>query len=153
MSTSLVDHPIFASCNRRQRRQISMLGTRVNVREGSVIAREGRPAREFGLIVSGVATVSARGVPLGTVGPGQHFGAVSLLERRDRFGLSAATVIAASDLVVEVLSIPEFDTLLFVSPQAREHLTAEVKRRRSILESASVDHLAQVVEEEHILVA
>ena len=117
MSTSLVDHPIFISCSRRQRRQINSLGTRVNVRERSVLAREGRIAQEFGLIVSGVATVSAEGIPLGTIGPGQHYGAVSLIERGDRFCLSAATVIAASDMVIEALSIPEFDTLLCLAPR------------------------------------
>ena len=62
----------------------------------------------LGLIDSGEATVTKKGAVLGTMGPGDHFGEIALIDGGPR----TATVTAATDLVCYGLTFWEFRPLV-----------------------------------------
>ena len=62
----------------------------------------------FFIIASGEAKVSSKGVNLATLGPGEHFGEVALIDGGPR----SATVTAATDLVCYGLTFWEFRPLV-----------------------------------------
>ena len=69
---------------------------------------EGSGAAAFFIIDSGEATVSAKGLPINTLGPGDHFGEIALIDGGPR----SATVIAATSLVCYGLTFWEFRPLV-----------------------------------------
>jgi CRP-like cAMP-binding protein len=69
---------------------------------------EGSGGAAFFLIDSGQATVSSKGVHLATLGPGDYFGEIALIDGGPRM----ATVTAATDLVCYGLTFWEFRPLI-----------------------------------------
>jgi CRP-like cAMP-binding protein len=63
---------------------------------GTVVIREGEPADDFFIAVSGTFSVSVAGNPLPDMGPGDYFGEIGLLRGSPR----TATVIATTDAQV-----------------------------------------------------
>ncbi len=70
--------------------------------------REGSGAAAFFVIESGEATVTSKGVTINTLGPGDHFGEIALIDGGPR----SATVVAATDLVCHGLTFWEFRPLV-----------------------------------------
>ena len=63
-------------------RELDRLATHfddIRVGAGTVLARQGRPSQELCLIVEGEATLSARGEPIGTLGPADVVGEPTIL--------------------------------------------------------------------------
>jgi CRP-like cAMP-binding protein len=69
---------------------------------------EGSGGAAFFFIDSGEATVSCKGVQLATLGPGDYFGEIALIDGGPR----SATVTAATDLVCYGLTFWEFRPLV-----------------------------------------
>ena len=69
---------------------------------------EGSGAAAFFIIDTGEATVSSKGVQLNTLGPGDHFGDIALIDGGPR----SATVVATTDLVCYGLTFWEFRPLV-----------------------------------------
>jgi CRP-like cAMP-binding protein len=69
---------------------------------------EGTGAAAFFLIEAGEATVTGKGVHLATLGPGQCFGEIALIDGGPR----TATVTAATDMVCYGLTFWEFRPLI-----------------------------------------
>ena len=98
-ATLLSTVPLFADLSKRHLRQLSKLASETNVRSGGYIVQAGQPGRAFYVILEGRAKV-VRGVgPSGrrvaTLGPGDFFGELALLDGGPR----TASVIAEDDLV------------------------------------------------------
>jgi CRP/FNR family cyclic AMP-dependent transcriptional regulator len=104
--------PLFSLCNTKELREVTRLGTRVQVAAGTVMAREGSSGREMLIVLSGTATCRARGRRLARFGPGDFFGEISLIDRGPR----SATVEADSDMELLVLDSLEFRQLVLASP-------------------------------------
>ena len=97
----------------------------LDVAAGSVLAQEGHLGKEFVVIVSGSATISREGKELATIGAGDYFGEIALLDGIAR----TATVTAAEDSTLEVLDRRAFKTLLDEFPaMARTMLTGLTHR-------------------------
>ena len=92
---------------------------------GKAVAEQGTVGREFIVIVSGTATVQRDGLDIATLGAGDYFGEIALIAH----GRRTATVIAATDLVVDAFSRAEFDQLLEASPELAPRIYAEATRR------------------------
>ena len=115
-ASRLTDLPLFASCDRQERRMLDRLGTRLRRPPGSVLAFDGRPARQVIVILEGVATARYLDGEV-QLGAGEIIGAAEVIGRRPH----AATIVADTPVVVEALSIREFQTLLAtVAPLATE---------------------------------
>jgi len=94
--------------DRRQTEQIARLLKERHFAKGETVIVEGSGAAAFFIIDSGEATVSAKGVQLNSLGPGDHFGEIALIDGGPR----SATVTAASDLVCYGLTFWEFRPLV-----------------------------------------
>jgi len=103
---------LFAGCTHRQLTRIDGLSTRVDTDPGWVLIREGAKAKEFYVILDGQATVSVDGRALHTLGSGQSFGEIGLLDP----GVRLATVTAATAMTVLVFGSAEFRGMLEVAP-------------------------------------
>ncbi len=98
----------FADMDRRQTEQIARLLKERRFAKGETVIREGSGAAAFFVIESGEATVTSKGVTINTLGPGDHFGEIALIDGGPR----SATVVAATDLVCHGLTFWEFRPLV-----------------------------------------
>jgi CRP-like cAMP-binding protein len=103
---------LFQGCDRKELQQIASLATEVEVSSGKVLAKEGQPGREFYVILDGKASVSIGGREVTTLGPGDFFGEMALLDQGPR----VATVTAVEPMEVAVLDPREFSTLIEEHP-------------------------------------
>src|SRR6516164_9261130 len=99
---------LFADLDRRQAEQIARLLKLRVFSKGDIVIMEGSGAAAFFLIDSGEATVSSKGVQLASLGPGDYFGEIALIDGGPR----SATVTAATDLVCYGLTFWEFRPLV-----------------------------------------
>ena len=99
---------LFAGMDRRQSEQIARLLKERRFAKGETVIMEGSGGAAFFIIASGEANVSSKGVNLATLGPGEHFGEVALIDGGPRM----ATVTATTDLVCYGLTFWEFRPLV-----------------------------------------
>jgi ATP-binding cassette subfamily B protein len=98
---------------------------------GDVIVAEGDEADAFYVIISGSARALRRGdrgeeVSLGSLGPGDTFGEIALLEDGDR----TATVRASGDVEALKLDKGIFRAVVQVNPEIKEHFERHLERVR-----------------------
>jgi CRP/FNR family cyclic AMP-dependent transcriptional regulator len=106
--------PLFSSCSQKELRQVSRRMTAIEVPAGTVLASEGKLGAEFVVIIAGRAQVTRGGKHLATLGPGDWFGEVALLDDRH---VRTASVVAETDMSVEVVDIRDFNALLDENPK------------------------------------
>ena len=99
---------LFADMDRRQVEQIARLLKERPFAKGETVIMEGTGGAAFFLIDSGQAAVSHKGVELATLGPGDYFGEIALIDGGPRM----ATVTAATDMVCYGLTFWEFRPLV-----------------------------------------
>ena len=107
-TTALQRVGLFADMDRRQAEQIGRLLKERRFAKGETVIVEGSGGAAVYLIASGQATVSHNGTAVTTLGPGDHFGEIALIDG----GTRSATVTAASDLVCYGLTFWEFRPLV-----------------------------------------
>jgi CRP-like cAMP-binding protein len=94
--------------DRRQAEQIARLLKERRFAKGETVIMEGSGGAAFFLIDSGEATVTRQGLHLATLGPGDYFGEIALIDGGPR----SATVSAATDLACYGLTFWEFRPLV-----------------------------------------
>jgi CRP-like cAMP-binding protein len=99
---------LFADMDRRQAEQIARLLKERPFKKGETVIMEGSGGAAFFLIDSGEAKVSSKGAHLATLGPGDYFGEIALIDGGPR----SATVTATTDLVCFGLTFWEFRPLV-----------------------------------------
>jgi hypothetical protein len=99
---------LFAGMDRRQAEQIARLLKERPFKKSETVIMEGTGGAAFFIIDSGQATVSSKGVEIATLGPGDYFGEVALIDGGPR----SATVTAATDLLCYGLTFWEFRPLV-----------------------------------------
>lgn len=116
---------LFSTCSTRDLRTIRRATEEVTVPAGRVLCEEGTVGREFFLIVDGQATVSRNGQRITTLGPGQYFGELALLDRRPR----SATVVSDTEMLLLVLGQRQFNGVLDAVPALAHKLLAAMATR------------------------
>ncbi|MGQ0844096.1 MAG: PEP/pyruvate-binding domain-containing protein [Sporichthyaceae bacterium] len=86
--------PLFSDLAEPDRKAVARLFTQRVFAAGETVAKEGSEAAAFYLIDAGTATVTVRGEFRRTLGPGDYFGEIALLDE----GVRSATVTAESEL-------------------------------------------------------
>src|SRR5204862_4028763 len=86
--------PLFSACTKGDLRRIASLADEVEVPRGTLLTRQGEPGRECFVIADGRARATMRGRRSASMGPGDFFGEMSLLDQGPR----SATVTAESDM-------------------------------------------------------
>ena len=99
---------LFADMDRRQAEQITRLLKERRFAKDETVIMEGSGGAAFFLIDSGEARVTRKGVELATLGPGDYFGEIALIDGGPR----SATVTAITDLVCYGLTFWEFRPLV-----------------------------------------
>jgi CRP/FNR family cyclic AMP-dependent transcriptional regulator len=124
---------LFSATGARGRSAIAKRAVEVDFHQGRRIARQGEVETGFFLIVTGSVSVVRDGAVIATLGPGQFFGELSLLDRRPRI----ATVVADEPTTCLALPSWEFQQLLETEPRIAAAVLKEVAGR---LRALSVDH-------------
>ena len=118
---------LFSGCTGSELRRIRSSLDEVEVPKGKVLVEEGRIGLEFFLIVDGKAVVTRNGRKVATLGPGDYFGELALLDRRPR----SASVVSETEMDLLVLSQRQFNGLLESVPTiSRKMLAAMANRLR-----------------------
>lgn len=118
---------LFSAFNKKELALIAKASDEVDVSAGKELVKEGSPGHEFFLILKGDASVRRNGRKVTTLGPGQYFGELALLDRGPR----NATVVADTPMQLLVLGQREFAGVLDEVPAlAHKMLTIMASRVR-----------------------
>jgi CRP/FNR family cyclic AMP-dependent transcriptional regulator len=126
--------PLFADCSKRDLQTIARVVRRIDHPSGTVVAREGDPGVGLFVILAGTADVTIGGKKKATLGPGDFFGEIALLDGGPR----TATVTATADM--EMLGLTEwvFRGLMQKQPGiALKTLQAMASRLRNATKAAT----------------
>ena len=93
--------------------------------DGHQLVREGAFAHEFFLIEDGEAAVLQDGERVATLGPGDFFGEIGLLETERR----TASVVATTPMEVIVMFQPEFEQMKKELPTVADQVRAAIRAR------------------------
>ena len=105
---SLKPVPLFAELDDDERAQVARLFKGRRFSAGETVVREGTGGAAFFVIDAGEATVIVGGEQRATLGPGDYFGEIVLIDEGSRL----ATVTAASDLVCQGITLWDFRPLV-----------------------------------------
>jgi CRP/FNR family transcriptional regulator, cyclic AMP receptor protein len=131
----LKEVPLFSGCSQRDLQTIARVVKDIDHAAGTVIAREGEPGVGLFVIANGTAEVTIGGKKKTSLGPGDFFGEIALLDGGPR----TATVTATSD--VQLLGLTEwvFRGLMQEQPSiAIKTLQAMAGRLRRATKAATV---------------
>jgi CRP-like cAMP-binding protein len=127
---------MFSALNKKELRLIAKAADVNTVKAGTEIVTEGAPGHEFYLIMSGQATVRRNGRKVATLGPGQYFGELALLDRGPR----SATVVADTDVELAILSQREFWGVLDQVPNVSQKLLVSMAQRLREADTKAVSY-------------
>ena len=96
----LLSVPLFSGCSRDEAKELASVADELDLREGTDLTREGKPGREFFVLVEGTADVIRGGEKIDELGPGAWLGEIALLTHGPR----TATVTATSPVRVLVIT-------------------------------------------------
>ena len=122
--------PIFQGCSEDQLREIDRVADEVHIQAGRTVLRQGDLGQEFAVIIDGEADVVKDGEVVARLGPGAYSGEVALLDSITR----TASVVAATDLTLEVIDRRGFNTLLDDLPSLSRAMLKGLAHRMSDLE-------------------
>jgi CRP/FNR family cyclic AMP-dependent transcriptional regulator len=103
---------LFTTSSAKELRTIRKALEEVTVAPGRLLVEQGTIGREFFLVVDGQASVRRNNRKVATLGPGQYFGELALLDRRPR----SASVVSDTEMRLLVLGQREFNTVLDTVP-------------------------------------
>jgi CRP-like cAMP-binding protein len=115
--------PVFASLDDETLREIATFAAEISVPAGKHLLNEGDYAYEFMAIEEGEAEVVRQGERVATLGPGEFFGEIALLEKT----LRTASVIALTPMRLVTLSHWDLKRVGGAMTQIRE--TLEERKR------------------------
>ena len=117
--------PLFAGCSKSELRALAKSTDEIDLREGTVMTREGRPGREFFVLIEGTARVTKDGQQVAELKGGDWFGEIALITNRPR----TATVTATSAVDVLVLTDRRFRTVVETMPTIALKVLSSVGER------------------------
>jgi CRP/FNR family cyclic AMP-dependent transcriptional regulator len=105
--------PLFSGVKPKELKKLDRRMTERTFNEGDTITTQGESGIGFFVIEDGNATVSIGGKIIRTLGPGEHFGEVALIDSGPR----SATVVATTDLRCRGMSAWEFKPFVEEHPE------------------------------------
>ena len=127
---------LFAACNRKELGILARASDEITVSAGKELVAEGTTGHEFFFILEGQAAVKRAGRKVNTVGPGEYFGELALLDR----GVRSASVIAETDMTLLVLGQREFSAVLDEVPGLAHKLLTIMAGRLREADAKAVSH-------------
>ena len=121
--------PLFSKLSKRDLARLAKATHETDYAAATVLSSDGEAGRFFFVIVEGEARVDVKGEQVRTLGPGDYFGEMALIDRGPR----SATVTATSPMRCLVLTQMEFRPFATEQPDvAWALLEAMVQRVRDI---------------------
>jgi len=117
--------PFFEGLSRGELLELAKVTEDMEVEAGKVLTREGQSGSEFFVIVDGEVSVTKDGQEIRTLGPGDFFGEIALLEDTPR----TATVVAKTPLRFFVLTRQSFRSMLAHQPELERKVLAALEER------------------------
>ena len=117
--------PLFSECSRKQLNEIAGIADEIDLREGKELTQEGRPGREFFVLVDGTADVKKGSRRVNRLGPGDFFGEIALVRQTPR----TATVVATSPVRALVITDRSFRALLEHQPEIQSKVMSALAAR------------------------
>lgn len=103
---------IFSGIEVEQLLGVAEISEEVSFDEGAVVFSQGEPASDLYVVLSGSVDVLVGTHPVATLGPGQCFGELAILDRLTR----TATIQASEPLKCLKIARSDFEDLLDISP-------------------------------------
>ncbi|HEX6029894.1 MAG TPA: cyclic nucleotide-binding domain-containing protein [Tepidiformaceae bacterium] len=117
--------PLFQNLTREQLRMIGQVSTQIQEGAGKVLAQQGHRGVEFVLVLDGKASVERDGHTVATIGPGDFYGEVSLIDGGPR----TATVTSQTPMDLLVVDPRGFRTLLDNMPGLQRQIMLNLCKR------------------------
>jgi CRP-like cAMP-binding protein len=127
---------LFAGCSREELMQLASLFDEVERPPGTVLVREGEAGQEFFVIVEGTLSATLHGRRIASLGPGDFFGEMSLLESAPR----AATIVAETAVRLLVVDPRGFSGLVASAPPVGIKMLRIMSQRLRGVEQAVATH-------------
>jgi CRP/FNR family cyclic AMP-dependent transcriptional regulator len=105
--------PLFAGVKSKDLKRLEKRMSERSFGEGDTITTEGESGIGFFVIEDGNASVSIGGKIVRTLGPGEHFGEIALIDSGPR----SATIVASTDLRCRGMSAWEFKPFVEEHPE------------------------------------
>ena len=117
--------PLFAECSKSDLARIAQIADEIGFPAGRTLIEEGKPGREFFVIVDGTVDVRRGGRKLPQRGDSKYFGEMALLTGKPR----NATVATTSPVRALVITDRAFKRLLQDVPSLAPKILASVAER------------------------
>ena len=117
--------PLFADCSKSELRELAKSADELDLREGTVLTREGRPGREFFVLIDGTVKVTKNGKKVAELKGGDWLGEIALLTDKPR----TATVTATSAVDVLVITDRRFRNVVETMPSIAIKVLSQVGDR------------------------
>ena len=117
--------PLFSGLSQRHLNAIAKYADGVQLRQGAILAKQGRQGLEAMIIVDGRARVERDGKVLAELGPGAVVGELAVIDAKPR----SATVIAETPVSLLVVHRRDFVSLVEVIPGLARNLLVKLCER------------------------
>ena len=117
--------PLFAGLSRRHLRRMAERADVTSFRDREFIVKQDQPGGTFYVVLEGEAKVLQNGRTIGTLGPGDFFGEISLLDGGPR----TADVVATTPVAAIRIFKKAFDRMVVEEPGVAAKILAVVARR------------------------
>jgi CRP-like cAMP-binding protein len=117
--------PLFASLSQSELQELALWFSERNASEGARLCGEGAAGYSFFVITEGSAVVTADGVTLRDLGPGDFFGEIAILDG----GRRSATVTTTSPAKLLVMFGTDFRRLQDAQPDVAARLEETMQQR------------------------
>ena len=130
----LEDIWLFAGCTRAELRRLAKVFQEVDLPAGTLLVEEGEPGLLFFVVVAGRASVTRGSRTVASLGPGDSFGELSLLDDGPR----SASVTSDSAMTLLVIRQHQFQKVLRDTPSMARRLMATLAGRIRASEQLAV---------------
>lgn len=122
---TLAEIPLFSALSKRDLQRIARASDEITRDAGTLLVDQGDMGREAFVIIDGTATVKRNNRKVGTLGPGDAIGELSLLDHGPR----TASVTADGPMTLLVLSAREFRGVIEEVPGLAHKLLGQLAAR------------------------
>jgi CRP/FNR family cyclic AMP-dependent transcriptional regulator len=117
--------PLFSELSHEERVRIARWADEVSVPAGYHLLEQGRFPHEFFVVEEGTVSILRDGEQLATLGPGDFFGEIAIVEHERR----TATVVADTPVTAIVMVPRDFDAMRREMPEVARRVEAAVRER------------------------
>jgi CRP-like cAMP-binding protein len=117
--------PLFAGLSHREREQVARRADTVDLPAGRHLLDEGRLPHEFFVILDGEVEVVHEGTRLATLGRGDFFGEIALIEHTRR----TASVVTTTPTTLAVMSPQGFEAMRRENPTEASRIGDAIRER------------------------